>query len=123
MNCIKRFENAIVRDEYMVFIRQWENQSDFAAKIIKIFNETTKRGGCGPEVEPMINWPTNSYLSDMPRLFMLKRYGWELAHDYRQWCKDNPGEILTIEVFGSPEAKSPTSFMMKYEKGFKFKLF
>ena len=59
----------------------------------------------------------------MPRLFMLKRYGRELAHDYRQWCKDTPGKILTVEVFGSLESEIPTSFMMKYEKGFKFKLF
>ena len=72
MNCIKRFENAIVHDEYMVFSENWTNQSDFAAKIIKIFNENTKRGGRGPEVEPMINWPTNSYLSDMPPFVYVK---------------------------------------------------
>ena len=52
MNCIKRFENAIVHDKYMVFSENWTNQSDFAAKIIEVFNENTN-GGCAPAVEPI----------------------------------------------------------------------
>ena len=86
------------------------------------FNENTKYGGVAPQVEPMGNWPTDSYLNDMTRQFMMKRYGWTDSKAYRQWCKENPGKILVIEVFGAPSVPNPVNLEMKYDKGFWFNL-
>lgn len=122
MNCMKRFTTGVLDDKYMVFTDEWHKESDFATQIIKQFNANTGQGGSAPNVEPMGNWPTAAYLMDMTRQFMMRRYGWEESKSYRRWCKENPGKILVVEVFGSEQILRPTSLEMKYVDGFYFKL-
>lgn len=122
MNCMRRFTNAITEDAYMVYLGKWEKEQDFAKKVIEIFNYNTSSQGCAPKVIPMGNWPTGGYLNDMTRQFMMKRYSWTVAKEYRQWCKENPGKILVVEVFGELSVPNPTALEMKYDKGFWFNL-